>query len=105
MSALPVVREATATTALSPLNPQNPALPVNRPRPLRRQEAANYITETYNFPCSAKTLAKLAVVGGGPRFFKAGKFPLHDIPDLDAWAQAKLSEKVSSTAELKEGAA
>jgi hypothetical protein len=31
-------------------------------RLLRRTEAAKYVTETYGFPCSPKTLAKLACV-------------------------------------------
>jgi hypothetical protein len=35
---------------------------------LRRIQAAKYITDTYGIPCSPKTLAKYACVGGGPPF-------------------------------------
>lgn len=35
-------------------------------RPLRRSQAAQYVQDKWNLACSAKTLAKLACVGGGP---------------------------------------
>src|SRR5713101_3632814 len=45
-------------------------------RLLRRTEAAKYVTETYGFPCSPKTLAKLACVSSdGPPFCRAGRIP------------------------------
>jgi len=47
------------------------------------------------------TLAKLAVVGGGPRFRKAGRVPLYAPVDLDAWARELLGEPVATTIELK----
>ena len=47
-------------------------------RMLRRTEAANYVTTIYGFPCSPKTLAKLACVSSdGPPFRLAGRFPLY----------------------------
>ena len=36
-------------------------------RLLRRAEAAQHIHGKWGYPCSPKTLAKYAVVGGGPR--------------------------------------
>lgn len=69
-------------------------------RPLRRIEAAEHVSANH-FPCSPKTLAKYAVVGGGPKFRKAGRIPLYDVPGLDEWAGAKLSPLVSSTSELR----
>jgi hypothetical protein len=71
----------------------------------RRSTAAAYVTDSYGIPCSPKTLAKLAVVGGGPAFRKAGRIPLYAQADLDEWAQAKLSRRVRSTSELTERAA
>jgi hypothetical protein len=68
--------------------------------PLRRKDAAKYVRDVHGQPCSDKTMAKYAVVGGGPPYRKAGKFPLYDPDDLDEWALAKLSPKVSSSAEL-----
>src|ERR1700730_17869960 len=35
---------------------------------LRRNEAAAYVQETHGIPCAPKTLAKYAVIGGGPIF-------------------------------------
>jgi hypothetical protein len=78
---------------------------VQPPRLLRRSEAARYVTETYGMPLSPKTLAKVAVIGGGPQFRKAGRFPLYEVPHLDAWARSKLSPLVSSTSELRAVAA
>ncbi len=72
--------------------------------PLRRDEASAYIRDRYRLPCSEKYLAKLAVVGGGPLFRKASRFPIYDKADLDAWASKRISGKVSSTSQLKEGA-
>ncbi len=69
--------------------------------PLRRGEAAAYIRNRYRLPCAEKYLAKLAVVGGGPRFRKASRWPIYDVVDLDTWAQSRISEKVGSTSELR----
>jgi hypothetical protein len=71
-------------------------------RLLRRVEAARYIEERWRYPCSPLTLAKLAVIGGGPPFRKAGRYPLYDPPHLDDWVRSKLSRVVKSTSELRE---
>ena len=69
-------------------------------RLLRRSDAAKYVTETYGFPCSPKTLAKLACVSSeGPPFRRAGRIPLYAVTDLDAWARNKLGPLVRSTSE------
>ena len=64
---------------------------------LRRTQAAEYIVANFGFPLSKKTLAKLAVVGGGPPFRRAGRFPLYDPDDLDAWAEQKIGPLQAST--------
>jgi len=71
-------------------------------RPLRRSEAAAYLLETHGIHRAVGTLAKLAVVGGGPRFRVAGRTPLYSTDDLDAWAESILSPPVGSTSELSE---
>jgi hypothetical protein len=48
-------------------------------------------------PCSSKWLAKLAVVGGGPIYRKAGRFPLYTAGDLDQWATSRLGTPRRST--------
>ncbi len=72
----------------------------NPERHLRRAEASEYLRDVHNIQHSPKTLAKLAVTGGGPRFQKAGKFPLYPPVELDEYARKLLSPLVSSTAEL-----
>jgi hypothetical protein len=42
-------------------------------------------------------LAKLACVGGGPLFYKMGKWPLYDPADLDAWARERLGQPIPNT--------
>lgn len=64
---------------------------------LRRADAAAYVRNTYGFPCSRQWLAKLAVIGGGPVFRKAGRFPIYKPADLDAWAQSRIGPAQSST--------
>ena len=69
-------------------------------RLLRRSEAAKYVVETYNVPCSPKTLAKLACVSSdGPPFRRAGRFPLYPVSGLDAWAKSKIGPLVRSTSQ------
>jgi hypothetical protein len=73
-------------------------------RLLRREQAAKYVVETYNVPCSPKTLAKLACVSSeGPPFRLAGRFPLYPVSGLDAWAQSKIGPLVRSTSEVQSG--
>lgn len=64
---------------------------------LRRKAAAAYVVTTWGIPCSGNWLAKLAVVGGGPVYRKAGRYPLYAIEDLDAWAQARIGARRRST--------
>lgn len=70
----------------------------------RRSEAADYLKAIYAFQVSAAYLAKLAVVGGGPSFHKAGRWPIYSREALDSWAKDRLGEPVSSTAEYVEAA-
>jgi hypothetical protein len=67
---------------------------------LRRNEAGAHVREKWGIPCSTAWLAKLATVGGGPIFRKAGRFPIYAASDLDAWARSRISAPVSSTSEF-----
>ncbi len=75
-------------------------MPLNRR--LRRAEASTYLFEAHGIQRAVGTVAKLAVVGGGPRFRVAGRTPLYTTDDLDAWAESILSPLVSNTSELRE---
>lgn len=66
---------------------------------MRRDKAADYLKERYGFG-SAGTLAKLAVIGGGPLFRRIGRWPVYTTADLDAWAASRMSAPGRSTAEV-----
>ena len=69
---------------------------------LRRADAAVYLQERYG-AYTKDTLAKLAVVGGGPRFRLLGRFPVYTREELDMWARSRMSPLASSTAEAGSG--
>ena len=73
--------------------------PSTGPDFLRRKGAGVYLKNKYGFG-SEKTLAKLASIGGGPEFRKAGdRVVLYTRPALDDWALAKISGPLKSTSE------
>ena len=67
---------------------------------LRRRQAGEYLKEKFGFG-SEKTLAKLASVGGGPVFRKAGVAALYEAEALDAWALGKIGPKQASTSDVQ----
>jgi hypothetical protein len=69
----------------------------------RRVDAAEYVREKWGLPCSPAWLAKLAVVGGGPTYQKAGRTPLYTDENLDAWAESRLSPPMRSTSDVEAG--
>jgi hypothetical protein len=70
-------------------------------RYLRRSEASVYLESKWGIPCKASSLDKYAVIGGGPPFHKAGRFPLYSPEGLDAWALHRLGSQVQSTSEYQ----
>ena len=73
---------------------------MNQPAYLLRLDAARHVRETWGLPCSPKWLAKLAVVGGGPVYRKAGRTPLYARQDLDLWARDRIGVRRRSTSVL-----
>jgi len=74
---------------------------MSHPSYLRRKAAAEYLREQWGVPCTEKTLAKLACIGGGPVYRRFGRIPLYAAADLDEFAQAKLGKPVRSTSEYR----
>lgn len=74
---------------------------MDTPTYLRRHQAADYLQANFGFG-TTETLAKLACIGGGPRFRKLGRFPVYTAEDLQAWAESRLSDPVASTSEYAE---
>jgi hypothetical protein len=68
-----------------------------------RREAAAYLTER-GLKTSPNTLTKMATTGGGPVYQIYGNKAVYTEPNLDAYAEAKLSPPRSSTAEAHEAA-
>jgi hypothetical protein len=64
------------------------------PTYLRRAQAADYVRSRWGIPCSQAHLNKLASLGGGPVFRRAGRWPLYIAADLDAWAEVKITGPV-----------
>jgi hypothetical protein len=69
---------------------------------LRRRPAGEYLKAKYGFG-SEKTLAKLACIGGGPEFRKAGNVALYEPAKLDEWALGRISEPRHSTSAIPVG--
>lgn len=67
-------------------------------RYLRRKEAAVYLKEVFGFG-SEKTLAKLASIGGGPSFCRAGTIVLYEPAELDKWASSRIGLPMRSTSD------
>ena len=66
---------------------------------LRRIGASAYLRQKWGIERAPATLAKLACVGGGPKFYRAGRWPMYDAADLDLWARELLGSLVASTSE------
>ena len=77
------------------------ALPETKVVPsfLRRVDAAQYLQSKFGLRCAKQTLAKLAVIGGGPKFHHANRTPLYALRDLDDWALSKIRGPRFSTSE------
>jgi hypothetical protein len=67
---------------------------------LRRTAASEYLAATWGVCRSPNTLAKLAVIGGGPVFRRAGRVPLYSTDSLDSWVTSILSAPMRSTSEV-----
>lgn len=70
------------------------------PRALRRWEASAYLKKRFNISMAPATLAKLASIGGGPRFYRNARAPLYPVDLLDEWALARRGNIVRSTSEV-----
>lgn len=66
---------------------------------LRRKAASKYLNQTHGVQRAPSTLAKLAVIGGGPVFRRVGRIPLYSTEDLDDWVSSILSKPMRSTSD------
>lgn len=64
----------------------------------RRKEAAAFLTNL-GLPIATATLAKYAVIGGGPEFQIWGRLPVYQESTLRNWAESRLGKPASSTTE------
>jgi hypothetical protein len=77
---------------------------MNTHRFLRRKAASEYLHETHGLERAPSTLAKLAVIGGGPVFQRIGRVPYYTAENLDEWVASKLSRPMHSTSEATDAA-
>ena len=66
---------------------------------LRRKEASAYLKRRFGLERAPSTLAKLAVIGGGPPFRRMNRIPLYDPADLDRWVASRLGPRMRSTSD------
>ena len=66
---------------------------------LRRDAASRYLHEVHGAKYAPSTLAKLAVIGGGPVFQRLGRHPLYTPASLDEWVASKLTGPMRSTSD------
>jgi hypothetical protein len=66
---------------------------------LRRKAASDYLQEKHGVNCASGTLAKLAVIGGGPVFQRINRVPYYTPENLDQWVASKLSAPMRSTSD------
>ena len=69
----------------------------NWPKWMRRQQASEYLAVEHGISHSVATLAKLAVVGGGPAYRKDGPYPIYAPDGLDEYAGARVGPLRRST--------
>ena len=68
-------------------------------RRLRRAAASIYLEQRWGIERKPSTLAKLACLGGGPRFQHVNRVPVYLEAELDAWAESILSPLKRSTSD------
>jgi hypothetical protein len=71
------------------------------PQFMRRKDAGRYLKERFGFS-SERALAKLATIGGGPPFHRAGtngRIVVYEISELDSWALTQIGDAKRSTTE------
>ena len=89
-------------TDIDAITPTTKDAPFSADRPnLRRDQVPEYLRRVHGIERTVSTLAKLAVTGLGPRFFKDGKWPLYPVEELDKWARARLGALRSSTSDRR----
>ena len=66
---------------------------------MRTKEASVYLDEVHGVQLAPATLTKLRCVGGGPVYYKDGKFPGYTSEGLDVFAVARLGAPRCSTSD------
>src|SRR3546814_12725464 len=61
------------------------------------KRASFYLRATFDLPTTPASLATMATRGGGPRFFRIGKYARYRRRDLDEWALKRFSVLMDST--------
>ena len=78
---------------------------IDAPRRRRRAEAAEYLRLQWEMQVSSATLANYAVNGNGPIYCLIGKYAFYDDPDLDSWAQSRITAPRRKASDAKTGRA
>jgi hypothetical protein len=66
---------------------------------LGRKAASKYLFDVHGVVRAPSTLAKDAVMGGGPAFHRMGRFPVYTPAGLDEYVASKLSGPMRSNSD------
>jgi hypothetical protein len=66
---------------------------------MTRREAAKYCTEKLGLPITPGTLMRMASTGDGPPYSMWGNKAIYEEPELERWAESRLSARRRSTSE------
>lgn len=66
---------------------------------LTKRQASEYLTDSLGLPVAEKTLSKLIVHGGGPKYQKFGVRVVYSQTELTDWAKSKLSKTFENSSQ------
>lgn len=69
------------------------------PKFLTRDEVEKYLKQKWGIKRKKQTLAKLAVVGGGPEYRRFGRRVVYEPEAIDAWVERLLSAPIANTSQ------
>jgi hypothetical protein len=64
---------------------------MNIPTKHNRTGAAEYLQRRWGMKVGSATLANYAVTGEGPIYCLIGKYAFYEEPNLDSWAQSRIT--------------
>ena len=61
------------------------------------EQAADILSEQYEFPVTKRTLEGLRGKNAGPSYYKVGKYVMYKEPDLAKWVEENIERVVTAS--------